>query len=269
MKNFKFNIKLLSIAMTGIILVGGCSSKNDYDLSKDKSSNSNNVSIDTIVENEDYQTEEETAFSSTEESNTQISEQEQIESTSQMIIEETTTNSSTEQKSNDNIVIEEINSLKNQIVKIVNSDTATQFKEDCKDIFITLVDFIFYEGEIRGITFEELSDEAKQQILILTSQIDNLIIKKFPNYKEEISDLTSSAYNKASEIIHNGAENIKEFSKEKLGEENYNKIKTFKDNVKGEISNTWDDLKDDVVDIYDSGKEKIKDWYQNFKNSID
>ena len=238
MKNFKFNIKLLSIAMTGIILVSGCSN-NDY--------TSNNIRNDNSKET------------------TSITETITEKPTTENEIKEENKNESIN-KTNDNIVLEEVENLKNNIEKILKSETVTDFKQDCKDVFVTLVDFIFYDGEIKGITFDELSDEAKQELLKEVTIIDNLIMKVFPNYKEEISNTASSAYNKASEIIKKGSENIKDFAKDKLGEENYNKIKDFKDKIKDSASDVWEDTKTDASDLYEKAKDKVKNWYENFRN---
>ena len=92
-------------------------------------------------------------------------------------------------------------------------------------------------------------------------------MKKFPNYKEEISEKTSNAYNKASELIKKGANNIKDFAKDKLGQENYNKIKDFKDKIKSSASDVWDETKNDVKEIAEKAKDKVKNWYENFKNN--
>ena len=118
-----------------------------------------------------------------------------------------------------------------------------------------------------GRKFDDLSAAAKQELLNEATQIDNIIMKKFPNYKEEISEKTSNAYNKASELIKKGANNIKDFAKDKLGQENYNKIKDFKDKIKSSASDVWDETKDDVKEIAGKAKDKVKNWYENFKNN--
>ena len=90
---------------------------------------------------------------------------------------------------------------------------------------------------------------------------------KYPNYKEEISDVTSQAYNKASELIKKGANNIKDFSKEKLGEENYNAIIEAKDELVYYTKNAVDIVGNAISNIWNSGKSKLKSWYENLKNN--
>ena len=100
-----------------------------------------------------------------------------------------------------------------------------------KGVFISLVDFLFYDGEIKGVTFDELTSAGKEKVLQIIHSIDEKIEKKFPGYKESISETATPAFKKASELIKKGATNIKEFSKDKLGEENFNKIMESKDEL--------------------------------------
>ena len=51
--------------------------------------------------------------------------------------------------------------------------TNTTMKEKLENTFITLTDFIFYDGTIKGMTFDELTDTAKQEILDLYEKIDS------------------------------------------------------------------------------------------------
>lgn len=267
MKNFKFNVKLLSLTMTGIIFISGCSNKSYSSKSSNTSVNSGAISSEPI--NNDNSSISEIKNNSSnieihEEANSsEIVETSKTETTLESM-EPEINNEQTNQK--DSIVLQEVKNLKNNVEKLLQSDMVTDFKSDCKNVFITLVDFIFYDGEIKGITFDELSDECKQEILKEVTTIDNLIMKKFPNYKEDISSTVSKAYNKASEIIKNGSENIKNFAKDKLGEENYNEIKEFKDKVKESATNVWDDIKDDTGELYEKAKDKVKNWYENLKN---
>ena len=130
-----------------------------------------------------------------------------------------------------------------------------------KSYFIYCVDFLFYDGEINGIRFNDMTDSAKEQLLRDISSIDSLICSKYPNYKDDIKEGYGNAYNKASEVIRVGSENINEFSRDKLGEENYNKLKEYKDLFVDTAFGDWNDF----VDILGKGKQKVKDWYEGLK----
>lgn len=172
----------------------------------------------------------------------------------------------TEYSNIDERAIETFNNLEEDINNILNSETLTNAKDKAKGVFITIVDFLFYDSEINGVTFDELTDSGKQKVLEIASSIDNKIENKFPNYKETISETAKEAFNKASELIKKGANNLKEFSKEKLGEENYNAIVDVKDEIVEYTKEAIDIIGDVGSDLLDSGKEYIKNWYENFRN---
>ena len=134
-------------------------------------------------------------------------------------------------------------------------------------MFVTIVDFIFYDAEIKGIKFDDLTEDAKQNILETANTIDSKIEKSFPGYKETISDKTKSAYNKASEVIKKGDNSVKEFSKEKLGEENYNAIIDAKDELVYYTKNAFDIVGNVTSNLWEQGKSKVKSWYEKFRNN--
>lgn len=171
-----------------------------------------------------------------------------------------------EYSSTDEKAIETFNSIEEDIDNILNSETVNNAKDKAKGVFVTIVDFLFYDSEINGVTFDELTDNGKQKVLEIASSIDNKIENKFPNYKETISETAKDAFNKASELIKKGANNLKEFSKEKLGEENYNAIINVKDEFVEYTKEAIDIIGDVGSDLLDSGKEYIKNWYENFRN---
>lgn len=144
---------------------------------------------------------------------------------------------------------------------IKNSVDTDLLLEQGKKYFIFCVDFLFYDSEINGIKFDDLSIMAKQQLLNDILTIDLLICSKFPNYKETISKNSASAYNKAFQIIKDGSNNIKDFSKEKLGEENYERILESKDMF---VQKTIDDF-NEFTDILDQGKQYVKEWYEELR----
>ncbi|MCI9280832.1 MAG: hypothetical protein HFI49_01035, partial [Bacilli bacterium] len=66
--------------------------------------------------------------------------------------------------------------------------------ESVKESFITLIDFIFYKGSIKGHTFNELSNSVKLKVLSSALYLDSKIDKYFPGYKESISSATKNIY---------------------------------------------------------------------------
>ena len=73
-------------------------------------------------------------------------------------------------------------------------NNSTSFKDSLKEKFVTLVDFLFYDGEIKGKTFKELSNKTKLKVLEIFLKIDNKLDNKFPNYKENSSNTGNKVY---------------------------------------------------------------------------
>ena len=177
----------------------------------------------------------------------------------------TSTNDVTEYSSNDEVVI---NSLESSLTKINNGSTSdSSFSDSAKGVFVSIVDFLFYDGEINGVTFDELTDSGKQKVLEIASKVDNAIESKIPGYKETISDTASKAFNKASEVIKNGANNLNNFAREKLGEENYQSIIDAKDELVYYTKNAINFLGDVGGKVFNTVKDKLDSWYQDFKNN--
>ena len=184
-------------------------------------------------------------------------------------IDDSTSNDDTsevvEYSSNDAVVI---NSLENSLNSINNGDANNKsFGDSAKGVFVSIVDFLFYDGEINGVTFDELTDKGKEQVLKLANKVDGAIESKIPGYKETISDTASKAFNKASEVIKSGANNLNNFAREKLGEENYQSIIDAKDELVYYTKNAISFLGDVGGKAFNSIKDKVSSWYQDFKNN--
>ena len=179
----------------------------------------------------------------------------------------TSTNNNSDNKENnlspeDQKVIEELENLEHNVDTLL-----TNSKDDktFKGVFISLVDFLFYDGKIKGITFAELTDQGKQKVLSITARIDEKIEAKFPGYKEKISSKTSAAFNKISELIKKGAANVNEFAKDKLGETDYQALIDEKDELVLYTKNAFSLVKNFSTSIWEKSTAKIKEWYENFR----
>ena len=259
MKNIKLNTKkLVVILVSGFILITsvGCSNKNSEEI------NSSYYQEYNQVESNDANTEKQTEKLDNSNHTKEEIPSEKVTSTENKIVE----NSNNSYTSDDIEVINYFNEIESSVEVELQNETDESIKDKLKGTFITIVDFLFYDSEINGIKFEDLTEGAKQNILETVSSIDNKIMSKYPNYKEEISTATKSAYNKASEIIKKGANNVKEFSKEKLGEENYNAIIDAKDELVYYTKKAVNIIGNVVGSIWETGKSKIKTWYENFRN---
>lgn len=150
---------------------------------------------------------------------------------------------------------------------ISNSEVTEKFKESAKATFVNIVDFIFYDGTIRGVTFKELTSNGKEKVLQLANSIDSKIESKVPNYKSKISNTTSKAYENASDLIKKGSSNLNDFLKEKLSSENYNAIINAKEDLVYYTKNVTSFVKDHGSKLFSNLKTSLSDWYNKYKNS--
>ena len=67
----------------------------------------------------------------------------------------------------------------------VNNNSWNDVKDKAKEYFITIVDFIFYDGKIKGHTFNDLSSTAKLKIISIALKIDNKIKSIFQAIKKQ------------------------------------------------------------------------------------
>ena len=184
-----------------------------------------------------------------------------------LVTEQDTTTIATDEE-----VVEYIEDVTNEVETLTEEESLSEkTKQSLKKAFITLTDFIFYDGTIKGKTFKELSYEAQTKILELYEKLDTKIESVFPNYKEEIKDTSTKTYSKAKEKAKELKETIKKIYIERVGEDTYQKeldiIKNTKDKVVEKTTPVISDVKDKAKDTYTKAKDKLDEWYKNFKES--
>lgn len=272
--NLPFIIGAIVILAIGLVIGLNINKKEVYtrvDMVASTESNNSNNEIEVIGEEIDIKEEQVISDNSSSENNSMdnISNNDSTSSKNTQSNNSTTNNTNTSEtitySSNDEVVI---NSLESSLTKINNGDGSdSSFADSAKGVFVSIVDFLFYDGEISGVTFDELTDSGKQKVLEIASKVDSAIESKMPGYKETISDTASKAFNKASEIIKSGANSLNNFAREKLGEENYQSIIDAKDELVYYTKNAINFLGDVGGKVFNSVKDKLDSWYQDFKNN--
>lgn len=125
----------------------------------------------------------------------------------------TTPNETTEYHSVDDSGINgTLDYIYNKINWIINKKENVDFnkvKESSIKYAKELIDFIFYGGEMNGITFDELKDDAKQEVYAKLQKIDSFIMQFIPDYKEKlgekynwVKDFANTTLKKAKEIFN-------------------------------------------------------------------
>ncbi len=180
------------------------------------------------------------------------------------VIEDNTINQTTENNTNTTNEVENNETQetfdnfateKNEISDLINKKNFEEAKEKGKELFINGVDFIFYDKEYKGITFDDLKEEAKEETLNNLNTIDGWIMQLDPDYKETLQE----KYKVVADFVNEKYLYVLDKIKEYLGEENYAAITDIKNKLKNDLSNFGNNLGDNI-------KDKATEWYQNFKN---
>lgn len=165
-----------------------------------------------------------------------------------------------------------INNVEQEVTAIAEKEEVTaEDQKVLENTFITLTDFIFYDGEINGVTFDELTDSAKEKVLDLYDKIDTKIESVFPNYKENIASTSKDVYANIKKEITELKDKIKDKYIDKHGQENYDNLENAynesKETLKDSAKNTYETLKDVSTEFYENTKNKAENWYKNYKES--
>lgn len=130
-------------------------------------------------------------------------------------------------------------------------------REKAKENFISIVDFLFYGGEIKGYTFDELTTKAKLKVLQIALTIDKKIDSYFPDYKEKISKQANRVYTNIKETVVLKYLEITSSICAKDADICASAKNDFQD-MKKSFSITWDFLKT----LASKGSANIKAWYE-------
>lgn len=175
-------------------------------------------------------------------------------------------------------VVSYVSDVEESISNLDTESTDTTMKEKLENTFITLTDFIFYGGTIKGMTFDELTDTAKQEILDLYEKIDSKIESYFPNYKENITSSAKKGYTTVVTKAKELKDEIITKYKETIGEEEYNNVVSNIEEDKNRFQDAYTpyvekgkDVASQAIEkgkeIWDTTTDKLDSWYQNFKES--
>lgn len=150
-----------------------------------------------------------------------------------------------------------IDYFKEKATSIASNTSGTSFKDNAKSIFTTTVDFLFYGGTIKGVTFKELTTKGKMEVVKIALMIENLIDKYFPG----LLDNLSTKYQSAKEKIVTTYEKVTdEYCMENPDNCEYAKIDY--ENMQDSLAATFDIVKGAGGLI----SSKSSEWYQqNFK----
>lgn len=142
------------------------------------------------------------------------------------------------------------------IVTYFNDVSSAKEESKLKKGFISIVDFLFYNGEIKNIKLSDIKDETKLKLVEITLKIDEKISEKFPNYKSTISDKYNNIKDKVVTMYVDTTDRICDNNPDLC-----DKAKEMFAKLKNGFNISVDYLKDLGEDI----KDRLNNWYQNYK----
>lgn len=137
---------------------------------------------------------------------------------------------------------------KKELTEYIESEEFEKLKEKGKYYVTTGIDFIFFDKEINGITFDQMTTEFKIRAMNDIAALDSAVEAYYPGYKESFS----SKYQVAAEFISSKYIDIVDAIKEYLGDENWNALGNMKDQIFGDISTKTDEAIEDIKELYKS-----------------
>lgn len=148
-------------------------------------------------------------------------------------------------------------SLEEQELDTLDKDNPS-IRQRAKDIFVNIVDFIFYDKEIKGYTFKGLTTKAKLKIINIALSIDSKIDKYFPDYKDIIKD----KYNDIKGALALKYLEFTSYICDSVGSSVCEEAKKDFNNMKKSFNFTFDLIKE----LAKSGSNKLKEFYENFRD---
>lgn len=197
---------------------------------------------------------------------------------------DTVINGQTKQPKEETVIVEESNQTASSEEDIVSFASSIEVEveniveqEQIKDTdynllkqhFITITDFILYDGTINGKTFNDLTDSAKIQILNIYTSLDEKIESVYPHYKEDIKQTSTNIYQNITEEINNIKVTLEEKYKEKVGIDSYNTTKELYEEDKERLKEAYNTTKDKVKEKTKELKDNFTKWYNNYKNGVE
>ena len=166
------------------------------------------------------------------------------------IIEEPDNQNQEDNNLNEELVINEISSY----LENVNSSS----KDQAKNNFINVVDFIFYEKEISGLKFAVLTNKTKIAVIKLALELDNAINLKFPNHK---NNLSSEYKIMKGKLVVFYLEKTNEFcqNNDTVCEE----AKSTFQVLKKSLNLTWSF----ITSIGETGVNELQNWYEIYRGN--
>jgi hypothetical protein len=261
MKN-NYKNTLIALILTIVIIIGGSFIVDAFN--KDNSNKMFASKTDDTKKSSNEIVKDEETTSSKENTNNDV-----------IVVEDTSTSAAIESSNvGSDIVVDTATSVDSQALEYFNAaeskidsmaDNIDKVKTEGKALFVKLVDFIFYDTEINGIKFNDLTAATQEKLVAIANSVDSKIESKLPGYKETVVDYTGKTYTYLSDKLKQGITYVDTKIGENINPDTYAEVKE-------ETSGVVDTIKESVgtaIDISKEtlavGKEKLQKWYEGWK----
>lgn len=92
------------------------------------------------------------------------------------------------------------------INETIDNFSFEEARQDAVSEARTLIDFIFYGGTMNGITFQELTEQGRQEVYSRLQALDARIMEFYPDYKTDLGALYDRVRNFASTTLERARE---------------------------------------------------------------
>lgn len=174
----------------------------------------------------------------------------------------TENNNSAVENTSETEVVAHFETLETNVDNLLEESNFDKVKNKTKDIAISGIDFVFYDKEINGVTFNELSDSAKDKVLSIVKRIDTKVEQKIPNYKENVKDKTGQSYQYIASKLQEGIEYTDGKLENKYGDK-YVETKEKAAEIKEKVVDTSKEVYENAKEKTKDGWTKIKTWYED------
>lgn len=165
----------------------------------------------------------------------------------------TTSKATTKQTTTVKVTEKAYKNADDSVLKTTSEMLQDKNRNVIKENFIKIVDFIFYDRDINGYYFKDLTNSAKIKVIYYATMLDNLIDKEFPSYKENLSEKYN---NTKAKLVKLYLEKSSEYCKN-----NENVCRQAKSDfavLKKSLNITFDFIKG----LCQDGTQKLKEWYE-------
>ena len=150
-----------------------------------------------------------------------------------------------EYNNEDKKVIEYFNKGKETLKEYAESEDYDNLKRKGKEIIVKGIDFLFYDGEINGITRDKITEEGKKEVVESVESTIEFIDYYFPGFSTGLGQKYSKARDFLREKRDKGLESFRKW----LGEDTYDGF-----------SRMGEDFIDNVQDLWDIIGESYGSW---------